>query len=207
LKGTICLDTSSLFSLLQSVLGKSITLGLRKPSLGAPKLQGQQSLTHVATQSCHEDSFNLFFPLPINSLDGLTHRPRHRGVDFHFDPNKRELRVAFRFRRAPPFDPTVVDCMVSGGDGVDSDNSDAADEPEIAIKAGDRLGCENRSRSWMFSGRNRILPMSRVASIWFLSKRTFNRSLMVLLARRGWLIDMDRRRLLAAANVAVSPTG
>jgi hypothetical protein len=140
LKGTIRLDTSSLFSLLQSVLGKSITLGLRKPSPGAPKLKGPQSLTHVATRSCHEDSFNLFFPLPIDSLDGLTHRPRHRGVDFHFDPNKRELRVAFRFRRAPPFDPTVLDCMVSGGDGVDSDNSDAADEPEIEIKAGDHLG-------------------------------------------------------------------
>jgi hypothetical protein len=46
----------------------------------------------------NEDSFNLFFLLPENCLDGLTHRPRHRGVkNFHFDSNKRELQVLFHF--------------------------------------------------------------------------------------------------------------
>jgi hypothetical protein len=61
------LDTSSLFALLQSVLGKSITLGQHDPSPSAPKLQGQQSLLHIALRSSSEDSFNLFFPLQKNS--------------------------------------------------------------------------------------------------------------------------------------------
>jgi hypothetical protein len=150
IKESIRLDTSSLFALLQSVLGTSITLGLRNPSPSAPKLRGQQSLSHVALRSSNEDSFNLFFPLPENSLDGLTHRPRHRGVDFHFDSNKRELRVAFRFRRASPFDTTVLEYMASQshGNGDDPDLEGSSDgmedndnnEPEIVIKAGDHLG-------------------------------------------------------------------
>ena len=150
IKESIRLDTSSLFALLQSVLGTSITLGLRNPSPSAPKLRGQQSLLHIALRSSNEDSFNLFFPLPENSLDGFTHRPRHRGVDFHFDSNKRELRVAFRFRRASPFDTTVAEYMAAqsraNGEDPDSDESsngtddDENNEPEIVIKAGDHLG-------------------------------------------------------------------
>lgn len=148
IKETIRLDTSSLFGILQSVLGRSITLGLRNPTPGVPKLRGQQSIAHVALRSSKEDSFNLFFPLPENSLDGLTHRPRHRGVDFHFDSNRRELRVAFRFRRASPFDAIVANYMANSDD-PDSDESSPADStdeedqedgPEIVLEVGDHLG-------------------------------------------------------------------
>jgi hypothetical protein len=147
-KETLRLDTSSLFALLQRVLGRSITLGLRNPSPRAPKLRGQQSLSHIALHSSKEDSFNLFFPLPENSLDGLTHRPRHRGVDFHFDSNRRELRVAFRFRRASPYDTTVTEYLASQSRANDLEESSSAGtevvddggEPEIAIKVGDHVG-------------------------------------------------------------------
>jgi hypothetical protein len=144
IKDTIRLDTSSLFRILQSVLGRSISLGLRNPTPGVPKLRGQQSLSHIALRSSKEDSFNLFFPLPDNSLDGLSHRPRHRGVDFHFDSNRRELRVAFRFRRASPFDACVATYMANADD-PDSDESradteDGEDGPEIVLEVGDHLG-------------------------------------------------------------------
>jgi hypothetical protein len=146
-KETLRLDTSSLFALLQSVLGQSITLGLRNPSPRAPKLRGQESLSHIALRSSKEDSFNVFFPLPEISMDGLTHRPRHRGVDFHFDSNRRELRIAFRFRRASPYDTTVTDYMAmqspATGADPDADESSASEEapePEIVIQVGDHLG-------------------------------------------------------------------
>jgi hypothetical protein len=139
-----------LFALLQSVLGKSITLGLHNPSPSAPKLQGQQSLLHFALRSSNKVSFNLFFQLSENSLDGLMHRPHHQGVDFHFDSNKRELRLAFHFFRASPFDTTKVEYMAAQSraneNDPDSDVSsngtedDDNNEPKIVIKAGDHLG-------------------------------------------------------------------
>jgi hypothetical protein len=118
-------------------------LGLRNPTPGVPKLRGQQGLAHIALRSSKEDSFNLFFPLPENSVAGSTHRPCHQGVDFHFNSNKRELRVAFHFQRASPLDPAVADYMANGNQpnlDESSHDTEEEEEPEIVIKVGGHLG-------------------------------------------------------------------
>jgi hypothetical protein len=79
-------------------------------------------------------------------LDGTSHRPRHPGVDFRYDTIKRELRVAFRFRRASPFDPVVVAYVGdlpapehdSDDEDEDDDSSSAIDS--ITLEEGDHLG-------------------------------------------------------------------
>jgi hypothetical protein len=107
-KESIRLDTSSLFEHLQRVLGRTIALGLRQRNPTAPKLSARETLSFNSLRPSNEDTFNLFSPLPNQTVDGTTHRPRNPGVDFKYDPIKRELRVAFRFRRAAPHDHAVL---------------------------------------------------------------------------------------------------
>jgi hypothetical protein len=156
LKGSIRLDTSALFDLLQRVLGSTIALGLRRPNPTAPTLRARKTLSYDSLRPSNEDSFNLFYPLPAETLDGRTHRPRHPGVDFKYDSNKRELRVAFRFRRAPPFDPVVAahvgalpapphtDDSSDGSEDSDNNEGDAMSVTSvidnIALEEGDHLG-------------------------------------------------------------------
>jgi hypothetical protein len=145
-KESIRLDTSSLFEHLQRVLGRTIALGLRQRNPAAPKLRARETLTFNSLRPSNEDTFNLFFPLPNQTLDGTTHRPRNPGVDFKYDPIKRELRVAFRFRRAAPHDPVVLALV---GDLPATSNDESSDEShdherlvndDLVIEEGDHLG-------------------------------------------------------------------
>jgi hypothetical protein len=108
-KYSIRLDTTHLFSRLQNVLGKSILCGLRLPPPPAPKMRARDTSSFAVRWASNNDSFNLFFPLPATSLDLVTHRPIHRGIDFAYDSTKSKLRVAIRFRRAYPGDPSLRD--------------------------------------------------------------------------------------------------
>jgi hypothetical protein len=151
-KESIGLDTSALFDLLQRVLGHTIALGLRsripwrQPSEPRKLFLMTLFIRRVRIASTFSS------PSPPVTLDGATHRPRHPGADFKFDSNKRELRVAFRFPRASPFDPVVAAHVgvlpapeVSDDDeSSDSDGSDVNDEEEapsvINLEEGDHLG-------------------------------------------------------------------
>jgi hypothetical protein len=75
-------------------------------------------------------------------VDGTTHRPRNPGVDFKYDPIKRELRVAFRFRRAAPHDHAVL-ALVGNLPATGDDNSSGSDESHdhgLVLGEGDHLG-------------------------------------------------------------------
>jgi hypothetical protein len=145
-KESIRIDTSSLFDHLQRVLGSTIALGLRRPNPTAPTLKARETFSYDSLRPSNEDSFNLFFPLPPVTLDGTSHRPRHPGVDFWYDTIKRELRVAFRFRRASPFDPVVVAYVGSlPAPDHDTDDEDEDDDTSsvigsITLEEGDHLG-------------------------------------------------------------------
>jgi hypothetical protein len=108
-KQTYRMDTSPLFDHLIGILGSSIKIGLRFPNPRAPKLSGGKLIAFAAQKASSADSFNLFHPLPEVSVDGAVYRPRHRGLDFHYDTVKSKLRVSLRFRRAYPGDATVRD--------------------------------------------------------------------------------------------------
>jgi hypothetical protein len=103
------MDTSSLFEHLTGVIGSAITIGLRFPNPRAPPMLRDGKIAFAAQRASALDSFNLFHPLLEVSVDGTIYRPRHRGVDFHYDKLKSKLRVSLRFRRAHPGDATVHD--------------------------------------------------------------------------------------------------
>jgi hypothetical protein len=195
LKESIRLDTNPLFDCLQRVLGQTIALGLRRPNPTAPNLKARQTLSYDSIRPANDDSFNLFLPLPEVTLDGTTHRPRHPGVDFKFDPNKRELRVAFRFRRASPFDPVLAAYIgvlpaheeSDAGDSVGSTPSDDDAQSLIDLAEGDHLGNDDylltvrrvlsgathlvvnvvESQDHNFAvGSERILPMARAQELY-----------------------------------------
>jgi hypothetical protein len=92
-------------------------------------------------------------------LDGTTHRLRNPGVDFKYDPIKRELHVAFRFRRAAPHDPVVLALVGDLPATSDNESSDESHENErlvndnLRIEEGDHLGNDDY-----------ILTVSRVLS-------------------------------------------
>jgi hypothetical protein len=106
-KYLIRIDTIELFRTLQGILGISILSGLRMPTPAAPKMRSQDTFAFAAVSARNTDSFNLFHPLPVLSQDLTTHRPKHRGIDFSYDRIKSKLRVAIRFRRAYPGDPSL----------------------------------------------------------------------------------------------------
>jgi hypothetical protein len=151
-KFSIRLDTISLFCRLQSVLGNAILCGLRLPSPSAPKLRAQDTSSFAVRWASNNDSFNLFFPLPQASLDGNTHRPIHRGIDFSYDSVKSKLRVAIRFRRAFPGDaslrehlafdlpPLPNESISSGSEGDGDDGSEGEGDDDVEIEPGQTIG-------------------------------------------------------------------
>jgi hypothetical protein len=153
-KYVIRVDTIVLFKSLQSILGNSILSGLRRPAAAAPKMGSRDSVAFAPSWATNNDSFNLFHPLPLISQDGSTHRPINRGIDFSFDRIKSKLRVAIRFRRAYPGDPSLSSHLnfdlpppdppsdeEEDGDGDVSDSTDnSADVEQVIIAAGQTLG-------------------------------------------------------------------
>jgi hypothetical protein len=149
-KYSMRLDTISLFCRLQSVLGKSILCGLRLPSPSAPKLRAQDTSSFAVRWASNNDSFNLFYPLPQASLDGHTHRPIHRGIDFSYDSVKSKLRVAIRFRRAFPGDASLrehlhfdLPPLPAEGSSSESDSESSAgddNDKDVEIEPGQTIG-------------------------------------------------------------------
>jgi hypothetical protein len=128
-KDTYRFDTSSQFSELQGVLGSAITVGLRFPTPRAPDLPSRQVFAFGIRRASDNDTFNLFFPLPEESVDGTNYRPRHRGIDFKFDGKKALLRVSLRFRIAQPNDVAVRDLFgLAPLEDVEEDNGDEDSE-------------------------------------------------------------------------------
>lgn len=155
-KLTFRIDTLSLFDHLCGVLGRSILIGLRLPNPRSPTLQGPQRIAFSVQRSRATDGFNLFHPLPVDSVDGTSYRPRHRGLDFHYDSAKSKLRLSIRFRRAHPGDdvvratfglpPIVEPVPNSAGESSDS-SSDSEDSEEeeadpnaVFLVIGDLIG-------------------------------------------------------------------
>jgi hypothetical protein len=120
---------SSLFDHLQRVLDWTIALGLWRPNPTTSTLRSQKTLSYDSLHPSNEDSFNLFFPLPSETLDGTTHRPHHLGVNFKYDDIKRELGVTFHFHCTPPFDQVVL-AYVSGLSGPKEESSGSKDSTD-----------------------------------------------------------------------------
>jgi hypothetical protein len=150
------MDTSSLFDHLCGVLGQSIVIGLRLPNPRSPTLRGPQRVAFSVQRSHATDGFNLFHPLPAISQDGTNYRPRHRGVDFHYDKAKSKLRLSIRFRRAHPGDVTVratfglgpVVVVVPDSDGEESASSSDTEEEgflptDVILVVGDLIGSDD----------------------------------------------------------------
>ncbi len=132
-----------LFESLQRVLGNSIMVGLRMPTPAAPVMRAQEQTAFASRRGSTNDSFNLFFELPLVSLDGTSHRPIHRGIDFSYDSVKQKLRVSVRFRRAYPGDPSIMDHLDLDAppedSSVESTETDNEDD-EFSIEPGLTIG-------------------------------------------------------------------
>jgi hypothetical protein len=153
-KFLIRIDTSLLFAKLRCVLGNSIMCGLRLPAPPAPKMGSREETKFASCRASTQDSFNLFYELPELSMDGKTHRPVHRGIDFSYDSLKRKLRVSIRFRRAYPGDPSIATYLdlepppapseESDDDAFDgSDHLSETDDDEFSITEGLVIGLGN----------------------------------------------------------------
>jgi hypothetical protein len=82
---------------------------------------------------------NLFFPLPAVSVDGISHRAHHRGIDFMYDPSpKPEGRLSLRFRQSDLSDPVVR--QILNLEPLDIDDDSGYDDDDIDIIAGTLLG-------------------------------------------------------------------
>jgi hypothetical protein len=78
------------------------------------------------------DTVNLFFPLPAQSLDGTSHQAHHRGIDFLYDSSpKPEGRLSLQFRRSDLSDPVVR--QVLNLLPLDSDDNDSSDSNDNAF--------------------------------------------------------------------------
>ncbi len=88
------------------------------------------------------DTVNLFLPLPDVSLDGMSHRAHHRGIDFMYDPSpKPEGRLSLRFRRSDLSDPVVRQVLnLEPFDDDDDDDSGGSSKDSIEILEGTLLG-------------------------------------------------------------------
>jgi hypothetical protein len=142
-KFTHRIDTASQFAVLQEgVLGlPGITIGLCMPNPRAPKLKASEDFGFSCQRATIGDTFNLFLPLQEESVDGTTHRPKNRGIDFQFDQARKKMKVSLCLRRAMPGDghdrrlfglaPQLnipVDCL--GDDDSIGSSSDSSKEEE-----------------------------------------------------------------------------
>jgi hypothetical protein len=132
-------DTDPKFQRLQGVLGSSIVLGLRARPPCVPSLRVADEYKWSFVLAGKNDTVNLFFPLPAESVDLMSHRPHHRGIDFMYDPSpKPEGRLALRFRQSDLSDPVVREVL--NLDPLDSDDDSGYEDEEIEIKEGTLLG-------------------------------------------------------------------
>jgi hypothetical protein len=131
-------DTSQKFEKLQGVLGSAIVIGLRARPPSVPSLRVADNYKWSFVLAGKNDTVNLFLPLPVESLDGTSHRAHHRGIDFMYDPSpKPEGRLSLRFRKSDLSDPVVR--QVLNLDPLESDDSDY-DDDDIRIVEGTLLG-------------------------------------------------------------------
>jgi hypothetical protein len=136
-------DTDSKFQKLQAVLGSAIVLGLRACPPCVPSLLVADEYKWSFVLAAKNDTVNLFFPLPDKSVDGMSHRAHHRGINFMYDPSpKPEGRLSLRFRRSDLSGPVVR--QVLNLDPVNSDDdtsvSGSYDDDEINIVEGTLIG-------------------------------------------------------------------
>jgi hypothetical protein len=132
-----------LFESLQRVLGNSIMVGLRMPTPAARVMQAQEQTVFASRRGSTNNSFNLFFELPLVSLDGTSLRPIHHGIDFSYDLVKQKHRVSVQFRRAYPGNPSIMDYLdldpPPEDSSVESSEMDNEDET-FSIKPGLTIG-------------------------------------------------------------------
>jgi hypothetical protein len=89
----------------------------------------------------NNDGFNLFHRLPEDTVDGGTHCPIHRGINFSYDSAKSKLHVAIQFRQAYPGDASLRDHLhfdlppPDEGGSSDSDFKSSIDM-EVEIEEG-----------------------------------------------------------------------
>jgi hypothetical protein len=57
-------------------------------------MQAQENTAFATRRGSTNDSFNLFFELPLVSLEGTIHRPIHHGIDFSYDLVQQKLGVS-----------------------------------------------------------------------------------------------------------------
>jgi hypothetical protein len=129
-------DTGQKFQKLQGVLGSAIVLGLRARPPCVPALRVADQYKWSVVLAGKHDTVNLFFPLPAHSIDEMSHRPHHRGIDIIYDPSpKPEGRLSLRFRRSDLSDPVVRQILNLGedleSDGDDNSGSSSCDDIEI----------------------------------------------------------------------------
>jgi hypothetical protein len=134
-------DTDLKFKKLQGVLGRAIVIGLRARPPCVPSLRVADDYKWSFVVACKNDTVNLFYPLPAQSLDGVSHRPRHRGIDFMFDPSpKPEGRLALRFRKSDLSDPVVRQVLSLDPLDSDDDTGGSYDDDEIDFVEGTLIG-------------------------------------------------------------------
>jgi hypothetical protein len=132
-------DTDSKFQKLRAILGSSIVLGLRARPPRVPSLRVVDDYKWSFVLAGKNDTVNLFFPLPAESVDGISHRAHHRGIDFMYDPSpKPEGRLSLRFRQSDLSDPVVR--QILNLEPLDSDDDSGYDDDDINIIAGTLLG-------------------------------------------------------------------
>jgi hypothetical protein len=134
-------DTGQKFSKLQAVLGSAIVLGLRARPPRVPSLRVADQYKWSFVVAGRHDTVNLFFPLPAESLDGMSHRAHRRGIDFMYDPSpKPEGRLSLRFRRSDLSDPVVRQVLNLEPLDNANDSGSSSDDNGIEIVKGTLLG-------------------------------------------------------------------
>jgi hypothetical protein len=134
-------DTVVKFEKLQRVLGRSIILGLRSRPPPVPSLRVAEEYKCTFVLAGQNDTVNLFLPLPDDSLDGMSHRAHHRGIDIMYDPSPRpEGRLSLRFRRSDMSDPVVRQILNLNPEDSDDGEDSNYDDNDIIIVPGTLLG-------------------------------------------------------------------
>ena len=88
--------------------GRAIVIGLRARPPSVSSLLVADDFKWSFVLAGQNDTVNLFFPLPAESLDGTSHWPHHRGIDFMYDLSpKPEGRLSLCFRQSDLSDPMV----------------------------------------------------------------------------------------------------
>jgi hypothetical protein len=119
-------------------------------------MKARNEFAFAAQNTTIGDTFNLFLPLPDESVDGYTYRPKHCGINFMYDEARKKMKVSLCFRRAMPGDgqirqlfglapiPVPVDLLPDDLNGSSTDSSvseeDATSQAAIILQQLDLLG-------------------------------------------------------------------